>query len=455
MSTFRCSRNLAFSSIFVPIQYKSRTSYRCSVDFHFYTQSSPCFLPYAGTLKEVNARGASSGGLQLQRATHSAALRSTRSLRSGSPFAGISTFSRGTRDQGRLGSREGTPRAASSGTASVDLAEMEDEVPLRNASGAQKQATFRVEEVGGHMTEFVEIRSKRPKFTVIVIPGNPGISPYYKDYVEALYADLEGRANVISVGHLGFSEKDWENGRLFSLQDQILHKQQCLQHIQNDQHIRSERHIPENDQHVRGEGDKELPVVLVGHSIGAFITLELMQRFPAQVHQMIGLYPFIRTNKQSRRQRFLARASRSRLLRAVLAAFAGVVGSLPGFLRLRAVGALFGRLWSRSAIDVTYRYLLQYGVVSNFSFMGSTEFDALDKEPNWDFMRAHSRRIGFIFGVDDHWGPLHHRDEMTHHVPDMETMVEREGHLHAFCCTLAGSQWVASQCARMISKMGL
>lgn len=30
----------------------------------------------------------------------------------------------------------------------------------------------------------------------------------------------------------------------------------------------------------------------------------------------------------------------------------------------------------------------------------------LAAEPDWDFMRENQSRLAFLFGIDDHWGPL-------------------------------------------------
>lgn len=39
---------------------------------------------------------------------------------------------------------------------------------------------------------------------------------------------------------------------------------------------------------------------------------------------------------------------------------------------------------------------------------------------------------------------------MCKKVPELEVATEREGHLHAFCCTKAGSDWVARYAADTI-----
>lgn len=93
--------------------------------------------------------------------------------------------------------------------------------------------------------------------------------------------------------------------------------------------------------------------------------------------------------------------------------------------------------------------LLQYHTVRNVLFMAMTEFQKvthnfgyltllhideravlfkllvaidhyfflavlqLTEEPDWTFVRANEDKIAFLFGVDDHWGPLSHLEEVS------------------------------------------
>jgi hypothetical protein len=37
----------------------------------------------------------------------------------------------------------------------------------------------------------------------------------------------------------------------------------------------------------------------------------------------------------------------------------------------------------------------------------------LAAEPDWDFMRENQSKLAFLFGIDDHWGPLQLFEEVT------------------------------------------
>lgn len=150
----------------------------------------------------------------------------------------------------------------------------------------RKHANFRVINVSGFKTDLMEIPSHDPALHVLFIPGNPGVISFYTDFLELLYESLGGTASVTAIGHISHSEKNWESGRLFSLQEQIDHKISFI-----EQELQ----------------DAEVPIVLVGHSIGSYISLETFKRSQEKVVFCIGLYPFLALNTASKTQALIRR----------------------------------------------------------------------------------------------------------------------------------------------------
>ncbi|KAI3984933.1 hypothetical protein MKX01_004701 [Papaver californicum] len=126
--------------------------------------------------------------------------------------------------------------------------------------------------------ELLELRAEKPSLHVVIIPGNPGIVQFYNLFAEAVYEMLDGCASVTAIGHISHTKKNWDLGRLFSLQDQIDHKVAFInQEIQNT----------------------EIPIFLVAHSIGSHMSLEVFRSLPERVKYCVGLYPFLSSNKES------------------------------------------------------------------------------------------------------------------------------------------------------------
>ncbi|KAL6585495.1 hypothetical protein OROMI_002139 [Orobanche minor] len=270
-------------------------------------------------------------------------------------------------------------------------------------------ASSRLINVSGFKTDMLEIHSHNPKLHVLFIPGNPGVISFYTDFLECLYELLEGTASVTAIGHISHSEKDWESGRLFSLQEQISHKISFI-----EQELE----------------DVDVPIVLVGHSIGSYISLEIFRRCHEKVIYCIGLPT----------------------LCAALSFMGALLGMLPARILQFLVKKSMGKSWSSSAVEVLCNHVLQYHTLRNMLFMTMTEFQQMPQKPDWDFMSKKKSQIAFLFGVDDHWGPLHLYEEIRKQVPGVSIEVEREGHTHAFSCTEAGSLWVAQHVSELIKN---
>ncbi|OWM82567.1 lipid droplet-associated hydrolase isoform X2 [Punica granatum] len=292
-----------------------------------------------------------------------------------------------------------------------------------------KAANFRLCNVSGFTTELLEVRSEDPTLHVLFIPGNPGVITFYKDFLESLYELLGGSMSVTAVGHISQSQKDWEKGRLFSLQEQIDHKVDF---------IRQEMQ------------DTEVPIILVGHSIGSYISIKVFQKSPKKVIYCIGLYPFLKLNPDSVQQSIIKKLARSSIACAAVSFIMASLGFLPSRLSEFIVAKSIGKSWSRTAIEATCSHLLKYHTMQNVLFMAKTEFEKLSEEPEWAFLKTNRSKIAFLFGIDDHWGPLKMFEEISGQVPEIALSIEREGHTHAFCCTVAGSTWVAQHVASLI-----
>ncbi|KAJ7521624.1 hypothetical protein O6H91_19G061600 [Diphasiastrum complanatum] len=288
---------------------------------------------------------------------------------------------------------------------------------------AQSQkAVLRTQEVGGHTTEFLELHSLKPSVQIVLVPGNPGAVVFYRDYVESLFKNLDGKASITAICHMAHTSEDWEAGKLYSLQEQIDHKV----HFLKDLVVRA-----------------DVPIVLVGHSIGAYISLELLKMFSDKVHYVLGVYPFLTLNRESLKQITIFKICLFPPMNAGLSSFAGFLGRLPRWFTLPFVKSTIGRSWGAAALESAYSHLLKYSVVHNMMHMGATEYHQLQSPPDWDFLRKNQNKICLLFGSNDHWGPLSHLKEVSKEVPSLSVVVEREGLLHDFCCNEVGSEWVA------------
>ncbi|XP_031435729.1 lipid droplet-associated hydrolase isoform X2 [Clupea harengus] len=117
----------------------------------------------------------------------------------------------------------------------------------------------------------------------LVIPGNPGVVGFYKTFMQTLYQAFGQRHPVWAVSHAGHCNPPGamdmiedpsvtEARDVFGLNGQIEHKLAFLR-----------KHVP-----------RETRLVLLGHSIGCYIILDMMQRDPGlKVLKSVLLFPTI------------------------------------------------------------------------------------------------------------------------------------------------------------------
>ncbi|XP_049401644.1 uncharacterized protein LOC125865489 [Solanum stenotomum] len=295
----------------------------------------------------------------------------------------------------------------------------------------RKRANFRLCNVSGYKMDLLEIHAKDPKFHVLFIPGNPGVISFYLDFLESLYDLLDGAASVAAISHIAQTEKNWERGRLFSLQEQTDHKINFIEHELQD---------------------VEVPIVLVGHSIGSYISLDIFKRFQGKVAYCICLYPFLAVNTKSSTQSVIKKIAASRTLSTGLSSIVAILGFLPVWISRILVKNSVGKSWCPAAVEALCSHVLRYHTVQNMLYMAMTEFEKLSEVPDWSFMREKKSQMAFLFGVDDHWGPLDLYEEISNKVPGAVLAVERENFTHSFSCTEAGSLWVAKHVSSLIKN---
>ncbi|MBA0776540.1 hypothetical protein Gotri_011523, partial [Gossypium trilobum] len=201
----------------------------------------------------------------------------------------------------------------------------------------------------------------------------------------------------------------------------------------------------------------------------------MLRRLPEKAMFCIGLYPFLALNLQSKKQAVIVKISimmntnfqysaltlllfvalaphcsinqymgfRSRVLSTMVTLFVASLSLLPRRV-LRLISELSnGKSWSNTAHEACCSHLPQYHTIRNVLYMARTEFIKLSETPDWEFMRENQEKISFLYGIDDHWGPLQMFEEVSRQASGIALSIEREGHTHGFCCTEAGSIWVA------------
>lgn len=141
--------------------------------------------------------------------------------------------------------------------------------------------------------------SRRPKVFVLFIPGNPGTSSYYIPYLTSMYnsPELKDQVEILALSHRGHAPisttsgsfaAGHEEGKLAdetdtSLPAQIIHKVKAVEAVR--------RIYPKTKEGSRGQDDVKL--VIIGHSVGAYIGLHVLEKTRDLVDGLQLLFPTV------------------------------------------------------------------------------------------------------------------------------------------------------------------
>ncbi|XP_034051236.1 lipid droplet-associated hydrolase [Thalassophryne amazonica] len=200
------------------------------------------------------------------------------------------------------------------------------------------------------------------KVLFLIIPGNPGVVGFYKTFMQTLHQLIGYRHPVWAISHSGHcAPPDYmdmvedtsalTDGDVFGLNTQIEHKLDFLR-----------KHVP-----------RETSLVLVGHSIGCYIILEMMKRDPElKILKAVMLFPTIERMAQSPQGKIMTPLLCHLRYVAYLPIF--LLSLLPEVLKTSLIKLIFGRLpsFDHSIVQATVG-LLSGDCAVNGMYMGAQE----------------------------------------------------------------------------------
>ncbi|XP_072354972.1 lipid droplet-associated hydrolase isoform X1 [Scyliorhinus torazame] len=259
--------------------------------------------------------------------------------------------------------------------------------------------------------------SNSSKVLFLIIPGNPGIVCYYKPFMQILYKILNQRYPIWAVSHAGHCVppedmemmEDIELEDVFGLNGQIEHKLTFLR-----------KNVP-----------KDIKLVLIGHSIGCHMILEMMKREPKlQVLKAVLLFPTIERMAESPQGKLMTPVlCKLRFLMYVPIYF---LSFLPESVKASLVRwALQGRQSLDEATVSATLNLFNVDCAANAMYMGSQEMMQVMQRDDSTIRRCLDKLI-FYYGSNDHWCPIKYYEDMKRSFPDGIIHLCQKGIRHAF-----------------------
>ncbi|KAK7959377.1 Lipid droplet-associated hydrolase [Apiospora aurea] len=332
-----------------------------------------------------------------------------------------------------------------------------------------------------------ESRSASRDVLIFMISGNPGLIDYYAPFLSALRTLLNSspaskgaRFHIYGQDLAGFNDADHEPpfSAAHPPRDVAYQVNYLFQTL-------SEIRVPGGDDAGSAKQGKPFDeVILVGHSVGTYLILQLFHKLLREpevaphlrLKTGILLFPTIEHIRHS------PSGQRLELLRsaAFLERHAHLLAS--GFLRLWPYAALHWVLRTLlgqppAAADVTARWLKSHDGVWQALHMGLDEMRVIGEdqwdEELWEIGREDAKaaaadddsdegaakrlppKFFFFFGKDDHWVANHFRDafiERRQKQAERTRLMVDEGNLpHAFC--IHHSEVVAEKVSSWINEL--
>ncbi|CAF9912072.1 MAG: hypothetical protein GOMPHAMPRED_007544 [Gomphillus americanus] len=291
---------------------------------------------------------------------------------------------------------------------------------------------------------------------------------YYHEFLSLLWDNLGAARSIADISIYGTSlsgftsgdDDDDDDGAVLGLQGQIRFLETRLDRYMS-------RYFGE-------EAAVEHKVIIIGHSVGAYIGLELVRRHQEKVKMgldrgfdilgYVALWPTLTHIGQSRRGRRLGWLLKLPFFALFISMVAKVLTRVLGTALLLALFGLTG--FPEQVAQVTVDFLASRNGVYQALYMAGDEMREINSDQwNEDIWGTSSQppsktklKLVLWFGEDDHWVAVHHRDELIKirgRRPDKqwlpETVVDKTGIPHSFC--IHHSKPVAERTAVWITKM--
>ncbi|KAK2521305.1 Ldah [Columba guinea] len=309
-----------------------------------------------------------------------------------------------------------------------------------------------------------------PRLLFMIIPGNPGLAGYYRTFIQALYCGLNQQYPVWVVSHAGHCKppsgmemievsdtetlmRSFPNDegvhasrtdatyRLFyniktlptsysdSLPSHIFYDYTDIKELEDVFGLNGQ--VEHKLNFLKKNVSKDIKLVLIAHSIGCYITLEMMKRASElQVLRSVLLFPTIERMAQSPQGKLMTPLLCK--LRYVLYMPVYLLSFLPEGVKASLVRfALRGMKTCDESSITTSVNLFSLDCIANILYMASQEMMKV-VERDSTTIKQNLKKLIFYYGTGDKWCPQHYYDEIKMDFPDGDIRLCEKGLRHAF-----------------------
>ncbi|KAJ6519647.1 hypothetical protein C8R45DRAFT_952225 [Mycena sanguinolenta] len=294
-------------------------------------------------------------------------------------------------------------------------------VPLGPES-TPRQAVFNHPRFGSaHALWWNSTGCESPEAVFLFVPGNPGLLQFYTQFLSMLHVK-HPRLAIFAHAHLGHTPNIPTHE--YGLSAQVESAIEAVDAIR-----------------VTFGTTK---IVLSGHSVGAWVALQVLKARPSDIFQLQLLCPtlsHIADTPNGRRLSWLFRSP-----------FPWVISWLSYLTRPLPLSLVFHN-WPVLQVAVLRSLLNSRTTIFACLSMAHEEMNTI-REPDPVLLNEHRHRIYLYYAAEDDWVSIHQAKMTSLYLPDEATrIVENANVPHAFC--LAHSAEVASQCSLWLNASAL
>ncbi|KAJ7932576.1 hypothetical protein B0H13DRAFT_1956063 [Mycena leptocephala] len=280
----------------------------------------------------------------------------------------------------------------------------------------KSEAVFNHPTLGPAHSLWWNSREASPEAVFLFIPGNPGLIKFYTEFLTLLHGK-HPRLAIFGHAHLGHTPN--VPSRAYSLRAQIESAIEAVDAIR--------------------VALGSVKIILSGHSIGAWIALQVLKARPSDISKLFLLCPtltHILDTPNGRRLSWLFRTP-----------FPSILAWLSYTTRVLPLSLLFPH-WPVPQIAVLRSFLNSPATIFACLTMAHEEM-ATVRELDITLLDENRHRIYMYFAAEDDWVSTHKAKITRSYLPREAAMVVEQANVpHAFCI-------VASQCSLWLSALSL
>ncbi|XP_027955268.1 lipid droplet-associated hydrolase isoform X2 [Eumetopias jubatus] len=299
--------------------------------------------------------------------------------------------------------------------------EIKEEVPVHEEFILCCGVETQVLKCGPWTNLFNEPRANRPKLLIFIITGNPGFSAFYVPFAKTLYSSINRRFPVWVISHAGHvlvpkgkkilitsdDSNAPEINDIYGLQGQVEHKLAFLR-----------THVP-----------KEIKLVVIGHSVGCYISLEILKLAPElPIIRSFLLFPTIERIAESPNGRIA-----TPLLcwfRYALYVFAYLLLK-PWPEKIKSFVIRTGLRMMNLQSEFSVLNILEPFCLANAAYLGGQEMMKVVKRDN-ETIKAYLPKLTFYYGTIDAWCPMEYYEDIKKDFPEGDFRLCEKKIPHAF-----------------------